>query len=153
MNKFQIRGHTKISDICLLLTVVALIFTLVFPPFYLPLMEGLSTNLGFGFLFFPPKSGALVGLVNVPLLAIELFVLTMIGAIAWYWAVQGGDEFFEELSVAHRAMSLQEKRDVVAALNISKNAGKAITPEILAKHGFNVKQINYVEIYQRINSI
>lgn len=67
----------------LLATAVVLGLALAFPPFYVNLPEGMSSNLGFAFLFNPPKQGSLTALVYVPLLIAELVAVSAIGAALW----------------------------------------------------------------------
>jgi hypothetical protein len=65
---------------------IALLLALAFPPYFAKLTEGMSSNLGFAFIFQPPAQGYLKGLVYLPLLGAELFVILIIGGTAFAWA-------------------------------------------------------------------
>jgi len=66
--------------------VLALVVVALCPPFYQQIPGGFTINLGYGFLFSPPRYGSgLVGLVQVPLYATQLSVVVSIGlAVVWY---------------------------------------------------------------------
>lgn len=69
------------SQIALLGSAVLLILVVLFPPYVVHLPDGLSTNAGFSFLLAPPKLGHLTATVNVSLLALELLVTIIAGAV------------------------------------------------------------------------
>ena len=69
-----------------LITAFCLLAALLFPPFYAPLPEGLSNNLGFSFFLNPPRHGFLFGRVDVPLLITELVVILLCGSACWFVA-------------------------------------------------------------------
>ena len=69
---------------CLAGAAIAILIIVAFPPYYLPLPDGQMTNLGFAFLFSPPKMGQLSGLVYVPLLLAEVVVIVLLGGISIY---------------------------------------------------------------------
>lgn len=70
----------------LLFTSLALIVCLTFPPHYVVINEGITLNLGFGFIFQSPMQGQLKALVYVPLLFAEITVVIAVGFMAWVWA-------------------------------------------------------------------
>lgn len=70
------------SRMILLVGSSVLLVIVLFPPFVLPLPEGLSTNAGFSFLFNPPRIGRLVALVNVGLLTLEIIAtIALVAAV------------------------------------------------------------------------
>lgn len=58
------------SLIALLAGTLVLLTTILFPPFIIPLPQGMVNNAGFAFLLSPPTQGGLAAIVNSPLLAI-----------------------------------------------------------------------------------
>lgn len=140
----------KLSDWSLLGTATSIVVAVLFPPFFLPLADGYVTNLGFALLFAPPKSGQLVGMVNLPLLAIELLAITAVGALLFWWAVRGGDFYSEELTRHWRAMTREEKRSIAEILRHLSHLDKAVDQELLIKYGFSKNQLAFAQSYQRL---
>lgn len=68
----------KPSSMALVFGAFIVALTVFFPPFVVPLQQGLVTNAGFSYLFSPPEYGSLHAIVNIPLLALlvaaEVFV-------------------------------------------------------------------------------
>jgi hypothetical protein len=61
---------------------IAMVVAILFPPFTFKTATGVVVNLGYGFLFDPPKSfGGTTGSVNIGLLLVELFVIIIVGTI------------------------------------------------------------------------
>lgn len=61
------------SLLALLIGALALLLVLLFPPFIVPLPQGMVNNAGFAFIFSPPTQGNLVAIVNTQLLALLAF--------------------------------------------------------------------------------
>lgn len=80
-------GESKQDSIAqrwvLIVAATGVMFAMLFPPFYMPLPENLTTNKGFSFILQPPGSETYRALVNVPLLLTEIFVVLIVAAIAW----------------------------------------------------------------------
>ena len=67
----------------LLLTAVTLALMLLFPPFHQVLPNGVVRNLGYEFLFNPPKGVAgREGVINIPLLLTQAGLVICLSAIA-----------------------------------------------------------------------
>lgn len=62
-------------------TVLAMMVALLFPPFYATL-DGVTINLGYGFLLSPPTVGGVFAMVQVPLYATQLAALATMGCLA-----------------------------------------------------------------------
>ena len=66
----------------ILIAGAAIVLLLVlFPPFFVTLPGGLSTNLGRSFFFAPPKYGALIGRIDALVLIAECFAVALITAM------------------------------------------------------------------------
>lgn len=65
--------------------IVAVVLTMLFPPFHIALRPGIVTNMGYGFLFSPPqRSAGYAGSVTVELLLLEwLGILLVAGGLFW----------------------------------------------------------------------
>lgn len=64
---------------------VAVLLTLLFPPFHFRLPNGVVINLGYGFLFDPPqRSAGYVGSVTVDLLLVEWVAIALVSGILWW---------------------------------------------------------------------
>lgn len=59
---------------------------LLFPPFYMRYANGVTSNLGYHFLFDPPNRSRIVGLVHVPTLSVQFLVLFIVGGSMWFLA-------------------------------------------------------------------
>ena len=76
----------EVSIRVLLLTSLALIVCLTFPPHYMIANEGITLDMGFSFIFQNPNEGQLKALVYAPLLFAEITVVIALGFMAWVWA-------------------------------------------------------------------
>lgn len=70
----------------LVATGIGLLVVTLFPPFAVSLPDGLVSNQGFAFILNPPKLGQLTAMVQVPLLGLEIVVVSVLGRLAWLWA-------------------------------------------------------------------
>jgi hypothetical protein len=61
------------SLLALLIGALALLLVLLFPPFIVPLPQGMVNNAGFAFIFSPPVQSNLEAIVNTQLLALLAF--------------------------------------------------------------------------------
>ena len=59
---------------------------LVYPPFQLSLRNGVIFNMGYGWLFEPPRRGAIAAIVNVSMLLIQWFAVLVVGCLAFFLA-------------------------------------------------------------------
>jgi hypothetical protein len=65
--------------------VVAVVLTMLFPPFHIALRAGIVTNMGYGFLFSPPQRGeGYVGSVTVELLLVEWVAIALVSGVLWW---------------------------------------------------------------------
>lgn len=74
------------SLVVLLIGVALLILVFLWPPFIVPLPEGLVNNAGFAFILSPPSQGNLTPVVNTPLLAL-LAACLVAATVAVYFVV------------------------------------------------------------------
>lgn len=87
------------SLVALLVGATTLVLVLLFPPFIIPLPQGMVSNAGFAFIFTPPKQGALTAVVNT-----HLLVLLVVGVIATTAAVYAVLLRIELLVVGNRSI-------------------------------------------------
>lgn len=81
---------TELQRKILISCAIAVALMIFFPPFHLLYPNGMEVNLGYGFIFNPPKWGndsdAPEGGVNILLLLTQWFAVILIGAIAYLLA-------------------------------------------------------------------
>ena len=56
---------------------------MLYPPFHITI-RGTEINMGYGFLFDPPKRGYLDASVNVPVLLAQWVAAILVGAVGWF---------------------------------------------------------------------
>lgn len=56
---------------------------MLYPPFHI-VIKGTEMNMGYGFLFEPPKRGYLGATVNVPVLLAQWVVAILVGVAGWF---------------------------------------------------------------------
>ncbi len=66
----------------LLVFVVVAVGMMLYPPFHI-VSQGTEMNMGYGFLFDPPKKGYLVASANVGVLLAQWVVAILVAAVAW----------------------------------------------------------------------
>jgi len=76
------------QKIVLSLFVLATVVMMLFPPFQI-MIRGTEMNMGYGFLFDPPKRGTLNASVNVPVLIAQWVAAILVGVVSWF-LVKGG---------------------------------------------------------------
>lgn len=65
----------------------AVIAAFLFPPFYARLPNGIVTNLGYGFVFDPPRfdgSSRFTGAIDIGVLVVEWVLIAAVAAVAWW---------------------------------------------------------------------
>ena len=72
----------------LILKIVAVIVLamILFPPFHLHLQNGAIINLGYGFLFSPPKKSDYMGSVDTGLLLVQWISVVLVFGVLWWLA-------------------------------------------------------------------
>jgi hypothetical protein len=56
---------------------------MLYPPFHITI-KGTEINMGYGFLFDPPKRGYLDASVNVPVLLAQWIAAILVGSVGWF---------------------------------------------------------------------
>lgn len=75
-------GRERIGpEMVVLVGAILLAVVLLFPPFYVTLLDGISVNLGRSFFLSPPKYGALIGRVDALVLIAEALGIALITAM------------------------------------------------------------------------
>ena len=72
----------------LLISVFIAVVMLLFPPFQIT-VKGTEMNMGYNFLFNPPKRGYFRAYVNVAVLLVQWFAVLLVGGVAWLFARDG----------------------------------------------------------------
>jgi hypothetical protein len=71
----------------LVASVCVVVVMLIFPPFQFRLPNGVIQNMGYGFIFEPPKyNSQLAASVNSALLLVQWIGVTIIGGALWFLA-------------------------------------------------------------------
>lgn len=86
---------------------------MLYPPFHI-VFKGTERNMGYGFLFDPPKKSFLTASVNVPVLLVQWFASILVGAAGWFLTkndenptlTEPKERNFENKSVAENASFL-----------------------------------------------
>ena len=68
---------------------------MLYPPFHI-VIKGTERNMGYGFLFDPPKRSYLAASVNVPVLLAQWVVSILVGAAGWFLAKNDANPTFIE---------------------------------------------------------
>lgn len=110
--------------IILKLALAALILAFLFPPFYGRLANGIISNLGYGFIFDPPKFGALIGSVDIGILVVEWILIVAITGVAW-WLSEGATATAPHSKAAKIAGWFAIFFIIFLAIAIGKGLGKA----------------------------
>ena len=66
--------------------ITIIVAMLLYPPFQLSLRNGVIYNMGYGWLFEPPRRGAIAAIVNVSMLLIQWFAVLVVGCLAFFLA-------------------------------------------------------------------
>lgn len=80
----------KNQKIALLLTGAAILVMLLFPPFQV-IFSGTTINMGYGFIFTPPKKGYLIASVNSVMLFVQWIGVVVIGSLAFFLLKNTGE--------------------------------------------------------------
>lgn len=75
--------------VVLICAAAAVIIAMLFPPFDIRFPNGVTRNIGYGFLFSPAEyatslGSSYPGSVNVSLLAMEWAAIILVAAVAWW---------------------------------------------------------------------
>jgi hypothetical protein len=73
----------------LLVFVAVAVAMMLFPPFQI-VLRGTEINMGYGFLFDPPKRGYVIASVNVSVLLMQWLCTGLVAAAAWLLVRDGG---------------------------------------------------------------
>lgn len=78
------------QKLILLSFVIVTVGMMLYPPFHI-VIKGTEINMGYGFLFDPPKSGYLSASVNVSVLMAQWVVVILVVGVGWFLTKDGAN--------------------------------------------------------------
>lgn len=82
----------KAQKLILLITITIIVAMFVYPPFYVTSYNGVTVNIGYGWVFDPPKGGSILGTVNTSMLLVQWVGVLIVGSLAFFLAKGTSEE-------------------------------------------------------------
>lgn len=82
----------KVQKLILLITITIIFATFVYPPLYVTSYNGVTVNIGYGWVFDPPKGGLILGTVNTSMLLVQWVGVLIVGSLAFFLAKDISEE-------------------------------------------------------------